>query len=40
VHPDYETGEWIINYDHGAYQIHLSCNFNGFEIGATHYKFD
>ena len=37
LHPTYETGEWIVSQNHGAYHKDLSSKFNGFEFPEVYY---
>ena len=38
-HPEYETGEWVLTCNHGAYHKEFGCTFNGFELPSVFYIF-
>ena len=37
VYPYYNTGEWIVSKDHGAYNMELANKFNGYQTPKTIY---
>ena len=37
--PTYNTGEWVVTKDHGAFNSAITCAFNGFDLPAVFYQY-